>query len=65
MADAIRWLTGQMPQMRAMIDGISWTRPALDDALEAAELGDVELGVGDLAGVVELDGDLASGPRSG
>ena len=23
LADAIRWLTGQMPQMRAMIDGIS------------------------------------------
>ncbi len=30
-------------------------RPALADALEAAELGDVELGVGDLAGVVEVD----------
>ena len=25
LADAIRWLTGQMPQMRAMIEGISWT----------------------------------------
>ena len=33
-------------------------RPALADALEAAELGDVEVGVGDLAVVVELDGDL-------
>src|SRR5215216_816320 len=25
LAEAIRWLTGQMPQMRAMIDGSSWT----------------------------------------
>ena len=33
--------------------------PALDDALEPAELGDVELGVGHLAGIVELDRDLA------
>ena len=33
--------------------------PALDEALEAAELDDVEAGLGHLAGVVELDGDLA------
>lgn len=33
-------------------------RPALADALEAAELGDVEVSVGDLAVVAELDGDL-------
>ena len=33
-------------------------RPALADALEAAELRDVEVGVGDRAGLVELDGDL-------
>ena len=25
LADAIRWLTGQIPQIRAMIEGISWT----------------------------------------
>ena len=25
LADAMRWLTGQIPQMRAMIEGISWT----------------------------------------
>ena len=33
-------------------------RPALHDPLEPAELGDVEVRVGDLSGVVELDGDL-------
>ena len=33
-------------------------RAALAELLEAAELGDVEVGVGDLAGVVEVDGDL-------
>ncbi len=32
---------------------------ALDEALEAAELDDVEAGLGHLAGVVEADGDLA------
>src|SRR4029453_9316922 len=58
LAEAIRWLTGQMPQMRAMIDGQLVHRAALADAFEAAELGDVEVGVGDLAVVVELDGDL-------
>ena len=30
LAEAMRWLTGQMPQMRAMSDGISWNgRPWL------------------------------------
>ena len=33
--------------------------PALDEALEAAELDDVETGLGHLAGVVQPDGDLA------
>ena len=33
-------------------------RAALDDALEATELGHVELGVGHLALIVEVDGDL-------
>ena len=33
--------------------------PALDEALEAAELDDVEAGLGHLAGVVQPDGDLA------
>ena len=33
-------------------------RPALDHPLEAAELGDVEVGVDDLTIVVELDRDL-------
>ncbi len=33
-------------------------RAALAEPLEAAELGDVELGVGHLSGVVEIDGDL-------
>ena len=52
------WLTGQMPQMRCVMPGISEQRPALAEFLEAAELDDVELGVGDLAEVVQEDADL-------
>jgi hypothetical protein len=37
-------------------------RPSLDDPHEAAELGDVELGVGDLAIRVQVDGDLVLWP---
>jgi hypothetical protein len=33
--------------------------PALDEALEAAELDDVETGLGHPAGVIQPDGDLA------
>ena len=47
-----------MPQMRAVMLGISQKRPALAQPLEAAELGDVEVGVAHLAGVVELHRDL-------
>ena len=57
LAEASRWLTGQMPQMRGVMPGIS-KGPAFAELLEAAELDDVELGVGHLAGVVEVDGDL-------
>ena len=40
-------------------------RATLDDPLEATELGDVELRVGHLAGVVEVDRDLGVALRSG
>ena len=40
------WLTGQMPQMRDVMPGISLERAALAELLEAAELGDVEVRVG-------------------
>ena len=49
LAEASRWLTGQMPQMRGVMPGISRVGPALAELLEAAELDDVELGVGDVA----------------
>ena len=58
LADEIRWLTGQIPQIRAISEGISSERPALADALEAAELGHVEVGVLHLAAFVQLDRDL-------
>jgi hypothetical protein len=40
--DAIRWLTGQMPQMRAVIEGISVSGRPSHELLEPTELGDVE-----------------------
>ena len=59
LAEAIRWLTGQMPQMRAMSDGISVKRPALAELLEAAELRHVEVSLVDVALLVQVDRDLA------
>ena len=47
-----------MPQMRADQAGHLAERPALAELLEAAELGDVEAGVGHVTGVVEEDADL-------
>ena len=41
--EASRWLTGQMPQMRAVMAGHLVVRTAFDELLEAAHLGDVEL----------------------
>ena len=56
--EASRWLTGQMPQMRAVMDGHLVERPALGEFLEAAHLGHVQLRAVDLALVVELDRDF-------
>ena len=47
------WLTGQMPQMRGGDAGHLAEGAALAELLEAAELDDVEAGVGDLALVVQ------------
>ena len=58
LADAIRWLTGQMPQMRAIKRRHLGERPAFAEFLEAAELGDVKVRVFDAAIVVEVQRDL-------
>ena len=47
-----------MPQMRGRDAGHFGVGPAFAEFLEAAELDDMELGVGDVAGVVEIDADL-------
>ena len=65
LADAIRWLTGQMPQMRAISEGISVERPAFAELLEAAELGDVEMRVLDVAVLIQLQRDLRVALRFG
>jgi len=64
--EASRWLTGQMPQMRAVMDA-SRSRAGLGELLEAADLGHVELRSRDLPLVVEPDRDLgvALDPRDG
>ena len=59
LAEARRWLTGQMPQTRGVMPGISENRSALAEVLEATELGDVETGVRDLAGVIQEEGDFS------
>jgi hypothetical protein len=56
--DASRWLMGQMPQMRAVMARHLVKRAAFGELLEAADLRHVKLGVGHLAVIVELDGDL-------
>jgi hypothetical protein len=48
--EAMRWLAGQIPQMRAVMAGISVDGPPLAELLEAAELGHVEARVGHLPG---------------
>ena len=58
LAAARRWLTGQMPQMRGGDAGHFAVRPALAELLEAAELDDVELGVGHVASVIHENADF-------
>ena len=58
LAEASRWLTGQIPQTRAVIPGISQRGRPSQNFSKPAELGHVEAGAADLAGVVELDRDL-------
>ncbi len=51
--------SGQTPQMRGVMRGQLLDRAADAEALEAAQLGDLEVDVGDFAGVVDEDLDLA------
>ena len=39
--------------------------PALDEFLEPADLGYLELGIGNLAVIVQFDGDFARDPQCG
>jgi len=48
---------GQMPQMREVMPA-SRNRDGPRKFLKAADLGHLELGVGHLAGIVQLNGDL-------
>ena len=56
--EAIRWLTGQMPQMRAMIDGISWNGRPWQIRSKPRNCVTWNWASCDLAGVVEVDRDL-------
>ena len=63
--EAIRWLTGQMPQMRAMIEGISWIGRPWTIRSKPRNWVTWNWASATSPRVVEVDGDLASGPRSG
>ncbi len=58
LAEAIRWLTGQMPQMRAISDGISENGRPSQNFSKSAELRDVKVGVFHPAVVIEVERDL-------
>ncbi len=58
LALAIKWLTGQMPQIRAISDGISWKSRPSANFFKAAQR-DVEFGICHAAIFSQIDGDLA------
>ena len=58
LADASRWLTGQIPQIRPGNAGHFAERPAFAELFETAKLGDVESRVRNAAGFIQLNGDF-------
>ena len=65
LAEASRWLTGQMPQMRAMSDGISQNGRPSQNFSKPRNCGHVEMGVVD-AGPARRGGSRSwRGPRCG
>ena len=65
LALAMWWLAGQTPQMRVTMRGSSSMGRPDHEALEAAQLGDLEEGVFDGSVIVEEDVDLAVALETG
>ncbi len=58
LAEAMRWLTGQMPQMRAISDGHLRKWAALAEFFKAAELRDMKTRIGHAARFIQMQRDL-------